>query len=426
MALLPAASHLLPTALLIAIRKLWRESLLFAYSVLNTMSLPVHKRYSYGLLLTGCLLTAFCLNCRKIEPNPSANHKAVAVDPLKEAILKLEEPRDSPVGRKAQVSIPPALQHYADRRRFLMMQEAAWSEWHLEIPQGYLELFDLIDKGGLVEMESLGADYLLYGVGENANTDAFHYYDPALGKTIPLFADNEELSRQLQERSAAIAALQAQISELELQRSQIKDRKLLLQVQAQRLDKQRQMETLTEQRAASETFYNDPVRRMLLFTRYRRLSDRASDFKGEHYDITTAVDRRRFKMRLLSFIRPEARAVILQIAAIYKEKFNRHLPVTSLIRTLDYQKQLREVNRNATAIEVPPHTTGLAFDIYNGWMTAEEQAFLMGIIARMKIAGRIEALRENRDHIHVFAFPSGRPPEESRLQAIRADKRRGQ
>ena len=71
-----------------------------------------------------------------------------------------------------------------------------------------------------------------------------------------------------------------------------------------------------------------------------------------------------------------------------------------------------EKNPNATRISTPPHATGLAFDVYNFFMTATEQDYLMAVIARMKDAGRVEALRENRDHIHVFAFADGARPDE--------------
>lgn len=376
------------------------------------------KRKIRGVLVTLCLLALISLCCKRSDPNPPASNTTLKTNPLQEAINKMEEPRGVPVGRKAQINIPPELQHYADRHRFLKMQEAAWRERHLEIPQDYLQLLDLIDKQGLVAMEPLGADYLLYGVGENANTDVFSYTDPISGNEITLFSDAEDLARGLHELTNSVAELQKQVADLQVLVKQMPGSKLTLQIKGQLLEKQQQMETLMEKSSAIKAFYDDPARRLLLFTRYRLLADRAADFNGEQYDITTATDRRRFKMRLLSFIRPEARAVILQIAAIYKEKFGRHLPITSLVRTMDYQKQLREVNPNATGVEIPPHTTGLAFDVYNGWMSAEEQDFLMSVIARMKAAGRIEALRENRDHIHIFAFPNGRPPDESLVQII--------
>ena len=83
------------------------------------------------------------------------------------------------------------------------------------------------------------------------------------------------------------------------------------------------------------------------------------------------------------------------------------------MRTDEYQAQLGETNPNATQIDVPPHTTGLAFDIYYGYMAAPEQEFVMALLARLKDEGRIEVLRENRDHYHVFAFADGRPPDET-------------
>ena len=58
----------------------------------------------------------------------------------------------------------------------------------------------------------------------------------------------------------------------------------------------------------------------------------------------------------------------------------------------------------------PPHTTGFAFDVYYRYMTAAEQEFVMGEIARLERAGRVEALRELRDHYHVFVFRDGHPP----------------
>jgi hypothetical protein len=65
---------------------------------------------------------------------------------------------------------------------------------------------------------------------------------------------------------------------------------------------------------------------------------------------------------------------------------------------------------------VPPHTTGLAFDIYTFYMTGEEQQFLMNEIARLEREGQVEALRENRDHIHVFAFADMKPPGEELIR----------
>ena len=58
-------------------------------------------------------------------------------------------------------------------------------------------------------------------------------------------------------------------------------------------------------------------------------------------------------------------------------------------------------------------TTGCAFDITYRYMAADEQQFLMDRVAQLERDGKVEALKERRNHIHVFVFPDGqRPPEE--------------
>jgi hypothetical protein len=342
------------------------------------------------------------------------------VNAYKEAEKKVEEARGEPVGRKAKITIPDQLRHYADRRRFLAIQHAAWSEFHNEIPQGYLELLELIQKGGLVEMPKVGSDYILYGVGEMTNTDPFSYYDAASGENITLYENYEEFENAQEEFEASITQLQTQITELKTQATLTTDRTLKKRLLTQTKEREAALAETSLKKNLFEFFYKDLVRSEMLFARFRWLANVAANFKGKSYDLKNPSERREFKMRLLSFIRSEARAVILQLAALYKEKFGRPLPITSLVRTLQYQSQLRETNANATNVIVPPHSTGLAFDIFNAWMTAEEQNFLMNIIAKFESVGRLEALRENRDHIHVFAFARGRVPDESRVaQALK-------
>jgi hypothetical protein len=60
----------------------------------------------------------------------------------------------------------------------------------------------------------------------------------------------------------------------------------------------------------------------------------------------------------------------------------------------------------------------LAFDLYYKYMSAAEQEFLMSTIARLKDEGRVEALRETRDNIHVYVFGSGRPPDETLVTRV--------
>ena len=51
-------------------------------------------------------------------------------------------------------------------------------------------------------------------------------------------------------------------------------------------------------------------------------------------------------------------------------------------------------------------------------MTAAEQQFVMDEIARLEREGRVEALRELRDHYHVFAFPEGKRPDDDFVNQI--------
>src|SRR5206468_10148896 len=117
-------------------------------------------------------------------------------------------------------------------------------------------------------------------------------------------------------------------------------------------------------------------------------------FGDQSYDLSDPSARRQLKIRLLRFLRGDARDVMLEIARAYNQKFKRPLAITSLIRTEEYQRLLSESNRNAARNSAPPHTTGLAFDVYYAFMNSAEQDYLMSIIAEMKDAGRIEALRE--------------------------------
>jgi hypothetical protein len=145
----------------------------------------------------------------------------------------------------------------------------------------------------------------------------------------------------------------------------------------------------------------------------KSLQKLAQNFVGRSFNLADPVDRKVFKVSMLSSLRPEAVKVLEEIAKVYSSQFGRPLPVSSLIRPEQYQHVLRRVNRYAVLIETPPHTTGLAFDIDYRYMSGAEQNFLMGELARLKDAGRIEVIRERGANYHVFAFIDGqRPPDE--------------
>lgn len=352
---------------------------------------------------------------------------APLIDPWREAALKVEEDRGEATGRKASVEVPPELKHYADRRRFLSIQAAAWREDKFETPHDFAQLASLARRGELVEAPPLGDDYILYGVGENASDEPFTHYDKATGKSVALYAtdgefaqDAAQMKESLKQQEEAIKALAG-----ELRQVTKKERERRQTLTEEIAEKRRDAATLKSQITLLDSFYRKPARRKLLAAEYEELSALARDFGGRAYDLRDPAARKAFKVRLLSTVRQPALDMIKTVARAYGEKFNRRLPVTSLVRTDEYQRQLNAVNPNATLAELAPHTTGLAFDAYSYFMTKAEQESVMAELARLKRAGRVEALRELRDHFHVFAFAEGRPPEERLVRAELGEKEKG-
>jgi hypothetical protein len=360
---------------------------------------------------------------------------AQQIDPWKEAARRVEEERGSPVGRKAQIEIPVELKHYSDRRRFLAAQVAEARGLNYKLPLDFSDLVELIKAGQLVEMEPLGKDYILYGVGENATDEPFEKCDPQTGNNITLYDSDEEFRSEDLRLNETLAQPKARLKDLqaEIARTPKRDKARRNMLAREAAETQKTIVAIEGRKNLLESFYLNPAGRKKLFSQYQTLADFAANFGGKSYDLRQPGDRRKFKVRLLSFIRPEARNLLFELARAYKEKFGRPLPITSLVRPEQYQKQLSETNANATRISMPPHATGLAFDIYYFFMTSEEQGYLMGLIAKLKSMGWVEALREKRDHYHVFVFPDGNPPDEklianeiskSNLKPARAEKKK--
>ncbi|HEX6626254.1 MAG TPA: DUF5715 family protein [Pyrinomonadaceae bacterium] len=338
------------------------------------------------------------------------------------AAAKVKEERGEPTGRQAEVDVPEQLKHYSDRRRFLGIQTAEWKEHDITTPQDFAGLARLISAGELVEVAQVSENHVLYGVGALADEGRFTHYDEAKGKRVALYADEElagEYARLEGERAGVKRELDALRAELKSlgKRERTQRKKLLSETAA----KEKSLKTLRERKELLDTFYGAAAGRRRLASEYEAVASLARDFAGRSYDAGEAASRKQMKVRMLSHLRPEALRVLEELARSYKERFDRPLPVTSLVRPDEYQRQLGAVNANATRIETPPHSTGLAFDILYRYMTAEEQAHVMADIARLRDAGRVEALRENRDHFHVFAFLDGQRPGEDLIRASLGD-----
>lgn len=340
-------------------------------------------------------------------------------DPYAEAVSKLEEDRGEPTGRKATVEIPPELKQYSEARRFLAIQGAAAAEASVGPPHDFAELAGMIEGGReLVEVPRLGRGFVLYGVGLTA-TGALTHYDAKAKKVVPLYANVEELEAAERGLVEEREQLSNGLREIEVRLKELgrKEREARAQLLADAAAKKKELTVISEKEQLLADYYGKPGAKTRakigerLFDEYVIIERLARDFGGRSYELRDPVASKEFQARMLSYVRPSTLALIEELGTIYESKFGRRLPITSLVRTDEYQRLLRESgNPNAADVAPPPHTTGFAFDVYYRYMTAAEQEFVMSEIARLERAGRVEALRELRDHYHVFVFAEGRPP----------------
>ena len=342
-------------------------------------------------------------------------------DPYAQAVSKVEEDRGEAVGRQAAVEVPSELKQYKEAHRFLAVQAAAAKEAGIKPPRDFPELAAMIEAGQeLVEVPKLGRDYVLYGVGLVATGELTHY-DGKGERSVPLFADEAELKGFEDKLKDDRARLEAELKELgdKLKAVGKKDKASRSQLNADVKAKKKELGGVNDSDKLVKKFYAAPKGKETLFAEYETLAALARDFGGRSYDLRDAASAKEFQARMLSFARPATLALMEELGAAYQDKFGRPLPVTSLIRTDEYQHRLREAgNPNAIDISVEPHTTGLAFDIFYHFMSASEQEFLMGEIAQLKRDRRVEAIRELRDHYHVFALPGGHMPEEKLIEKL--------
>jgi hypothetical protein len=320
-------------------------------------------------------------------PTPEPRATPVAPETWAAALEKVEEVR----GSAGRIDIPPELQHYEDHRRFLALQMADSKEENFDLPHDQGELVEMVQNGELVEMPALGDDYILYDVGTASREDPLAHYDRATNKDVKLFPDFD-----------AYSAYDAQLAEEEKRPGKVGAK-------------------ARAERELLSSFYSDPDRRELLFKEYKAITDMAYDFRGLSYDLNDPADRTRFQVRLLSFIRPEARDTLLKLAHDYHEQFGRRLPITSLVRTQRYQRRMVRNSPNATGVDMAPHTTGMAFDISYKFMAPDEQNFVMQEVAKLEDEGKVESLRERNNSFHIYTYADGHRPDENLVTGFLPD-----
>jgi hypothetical protein len=312
------------------------------------------------------------------ESEQAEESEAATDERFKQGLLEARQDRGEPMGGEAPgVEIPAELKQYAERGRFLAIQTAKAQEQGLRIPHDFAELAEMKRESQFVELKSAGESYVLYAIAGGVTDEPFNHFDKASGKSVPIYTNAAEFQN-------ALAS----------------------------------MNDGDERKEFIASFYKSSRSRQLVLGEYNLLVQLARNFDGRSFNISDGTERRAYKKRLLSMLRPPARQLLEELALAYKTKFNRPLPISSLVRTEQYQRELSERNANAARNALPPHTTGLAFDVSYRYMTAAEQNFLMAEIARLEKGGRVEALRENNNSFHIFVFPDGRPPSETALRRV--------
>jgi hypothetical protein len=250
-------------------------------------------------------------------------------------------------------------------------------------------------------------------------TGALTHYDLKAKKVVPLYANVEELEAAERGLVGEREQLSNGLREIEVRLKELgrKEREARAQLLADSAARKKELTVVSDKEKLLAAYYGKPGAKARakagerLFEEYAVMERLARDFGGRSYDLRDPAASREFQARMLSHVRPAALAMLEELGTAYESKFGRRLPVTSLVRTEEYQRLLRESgNPNAADVAPPPHTTGFAFDVYYRYMSAAEQEFVMSEIARLERAGRVEALRELRDHYHVFVFAEGRPP----------------
>ena len=342
------------------------------------------------------------------------------------------------------MEIPDELRHYDERRWFLAAQVAEVKKLGLQPVQDFVDLAAMIRRGEMVPLPAVTETYILYGVGARVDGDAFtrHIADQNLDLN-----DERGLREAYARLEAEHAKLQKEISALRAgenskshSKPNSKPHKAPRQsaaltkttdtntgqdeLEIEIRTRQQELKSIEADQALINQYYGyssslppSTDGGAKLWRDYDSLQALAQNFGGRSFNLDDSTDREALKVYLLSSLRPQALKVLEEIARPYRDNFNRPLPVSSLVRPEQYQRALRRVNRYASSIDTPPHSTGLAFDIDYRYMSIAEQNFVMNELARMKKEGRIEVLRERGANYHVFAFLEGRRPSDDLITA---------
>ena len=124
------------------------------------------------------------------------------------------------------------------------------------------------------------------------------------------------------------------------------------------------------------------------------------------------------------YLRPWARLLLERLANQFRARFGQPLRVTSLVRTVSYQRQLARRNGNAAAATGPKasvHLTGACLDISKKGMTRSQQNWVRNVLYQLRSKKYLYAIEEfKQPTFHVLVH---RRYEDYVAQRISASKR---
>ena len=97
------------------------------------------------------------------------------------------------------------------------------------------------------------------------------------------------------------------------------------------------------------------------------------------------------------YLRPWAKLFLDRLSKQYRARFGRPMRVTSLLRTVSYQNNLRRRNANAapaTGPKASSHLTGACLDISKKGMTRAQQSWVRNVLLSLHGKGYLYAVEE--------------------------------
>lgn len=97
------------------------------------------------------------------------------------------------------------------------------------------------------------------------------------------------------------------------------------------------------------------------------------------------------------YLRPWTYVFLQRLGQQFRSRFGRPLRVTSLLRTVSYQRSLARRNRNAGPASGPKasvHLTGACLDISKREMTRTHQSWMRNVLASLHEKGYVYAIEE--------------------------------